>query len=202
MKSVSNSEPAAEVSDRELVARCRAGDEVAFDALVLRHRERAFNIAYPLLLNCEDATEVAQDAFVKVYRTIGEFRGDCEFTTWLYQIVVNLARNKRRWWMRRGRKMTVSMDCPVETPDGEMTAQVAAATDPPDAEVARAEFVRTLEERIANLPTRYREVLLLRNVEDMSYEKIAVVLDCSVGTVKSRIARAREALRQAMAGEL
>lgn len=202
MKSVSNSEPAAEVSDRELVARCRAGDEAAFDALVLRHRERAFNIAYPLLLNCEDATEVAQDAFVKVYRTIGEFRGDCEFTTWLYQIVVNLARNKRRWWMRRGRKMTVSMDCPVETPDGEMTAQVAAATDPPDAEVARAEFVRTLEDRIANLPTRYREVLLLRNVEDMSYQKIAVVLDCSVGTVKSRIARAREALRQAMAGEL
>jgi RNA polymerase sigma-70 factor (ECF subfamily) len=202
VKRVSNSEPAAEVSDRELVARCRAGDEAAFDALVLRHRERAFNIAYPLLLNYEDATEVAQDAFVKVYRSIGGFRGDCEFTTWLYQIVVNLARNKRRWWMRRGRKITVSMDCPVETPDGEMTAQVAAATDPPDAEVARAEFVRTLEERIANLPTRYREVLLLRNVEDMSYEKIAVVLDCSVGAVKSRIARAREALRQAMAGEL
>jgi RNA polymerase sigma-70 factor (ECF subfamily) len=202
VKSVSNSEAAAEVTDRELVARCRAGDEAAFDALVVRHRERAFNIAYPLLLNYEDATEVAQDAFVKVYRSIGGFRGDCEFTTWLYQIVVNLARNKRRWWVRRGRKMTVSMDCPVETPDGEMTAQVAAATDPPDAEVARAEFVRTLEERIANLPTRYREVLLLRNVEDMSYEKIAVVLDCSVGTVKSRIARAREALRQAMAGEL
>ena len=202
MKSVSNSEPAAEVSDRELVARCRAGDEAAFDTLVVRHRERAFNIAYPLLLNYEDATEVAQDAFVKVYRSIGEFRGDCEFTTWLYQIVVNLARNRRRWWMRRGRKMTVSMDCPVETTDGEMTAQVAAATDPPDAEVARAEFVRTLEERIARLPTRYREALLLRNVEDMSYEKIAVVLDCSVGTVKSRIARAREALRQAMADEL
>ena len=202
MKRVSNSEPAAEVSDRELVARCRAGDEAAFDALVLRHRERAFNIAYPLLLNYEDATEVAQDAFVKVYRSIGGFRGDCEFTTWLYQIVVNLARNKRRWWMRRGKRTTVSMDCPVETRDGEMTAQVAAATDPPDAEVARAEFVKTLEERIANLPTRHREVLLLRNVEDMSYEKIAVVLDCSVGTVKSRIARAREALRQAMAGEL
>jgi RNA polymerase sigma-70 factor (ECF subfamily) len=202
VKSVSNSEPAAEVTDRELVARCRAGDEAAFDALVLRHRERAFNIAYPLLLNYEDATEVAQDAFVKVYRNIAEFRGDCEFTTWLYQIVVNLARNKRRWWMRRGKRTTVSMDCPVETRDGEMTAQVAAATDPPDAEVARAEFVRTLEERIANLPTRHREVLLLRNVEDMSYEKIAVVLDCSVGTVKSRIARAREALRQAMAGEL
>ncbi|MGD0650038.1 MAG: sigma-70 family RNA polymerase sigma factor [Verrucomicrobiia bacterium] len=202
MNSVSNSEPAAEVTDRELVARCQAGDEAAFDTLVVRHRERAFNIAYPLLLNYEDATEVAQDAFVKVYRSIGEFRGDCEFTTWLYQIVVNLARNRRRWWMRRGRKTTVSMDCPVETTDGEMTAQVAAATDPPDAEVARAEFVRTLEERIAKLPARYREVLLLRNVEDMSYEKIAVVLDCSVGTVKSRIARAREALRQAMAGEL
>jgi RNA polymerase sigma-70 factor, ECF subfamily len=202
MNRVITPETPAEVTDRELVVRCRAGDEAAFDALVLRHRERAFNIAYSLLLNHEDATEVAQDAFVKVYRSISEFRGDCEFTTWLYQIVVNLARNKRRWWMRRGRKMTVSMDCPVETTDGEMTAQVAVAADPPDAEVARAEFVRTLEERIAGLPTRYREVLLLRNVEDMSYEQIAVVLGCSVGTVKSRIARAREALRQAMAGEL
>jgi RNA polymerase sigma-70 factor (ECF subfamily) len=202
MKRVINSEPAAEIADRELVARCQAGDETAFDTLVLRHRERAFNIAYPLLLDREDATEVAQDAFVKAYRNIGRFRGDCEFTTWLYQIVVNLARNRRRWWMRRGKATTVSMDYAVETRDGELTREVPAATDPPDVEAARSEFVKALDERITGLPTPYREILFLRNVENMSYQEIAVLLHCSVGTVKSRMARAREALREVMTGEL
>lgn len=201
MDRVLKPETAAEVSDRELVARCQAGDESAFDALVLRHRERAFHIAYPLLLNHEDATEVAQDAFVKVYRTIAEFRGDCEFTTWLYQIVVNLARNKSRWWRRRGKSSTISLDCPAEAPEGQMTAHVASAADPPDTEAARAEFLGILEEKMGGLSTPYREVLLLRNVHQMSYEEIARMLHCNVGTVKSRIARAREALRQAMAGE-
>ena len=202
MKGVSNSETAVEVSDRDLVARCRDGDESAFDALVLRHRERACNIAYSVLLSHEDATEVAQDAFVNVYRNIREFRGDCEFTTWLHQIVVNLARNRHRWWKRRGKSATVSLDCPVETSDGLRPAQAAATTDPPDAEAMHAEFLRILEAGMAGLPARYREILLLRNVHEMSYEKIAAVLHCSVGTVKSRMARAREALRQATAGEL
>jgi RNA polymerase sigma-70 factor, ECF subfamily len=202
MPRVIHAEPAEETSDRALVARCQAGDEAAFDALVLRHRERAFNIAYPLLLNHEDATEVAQDAFVNVYRNIGEFRGESEFTTWLYQIVINLARNKRRWWMRRGKKATVSMDCPAETIEGEVARQVAVSTDAPDTDAAQAEFVKRLNEKMTELPAGHREVLLLRTVEDMSYEQIAVMLGCSVGTVKSRIARAREALREAMAGDL
>ncbi len=202
MSRVLHTEPAEKTADRVLVARCHAGDEAAFDMLVLRHRERAFSIAYPLLLNHEDATEVAQDAFVNVYRNIRNFRGDSEFTTWLYQIVTNLARNKRRWWNRRGRKETVSMDCPAETAEGEMTRQAAVTTEAPDVEAARAEFVKTLSEKVAKLAQDQREVLMLRTVEDMRYDEIAVMLGCSVGTVKSRIARAREALRQAMAGEL
>jgi RNA polymerase sigma-70 factor (ECF subfamily) len=184
----------SEATDRELVAQCQAGEEAAFDELVRRHRARAFHIAYPLLANHEDATEVAQDAFVRVYRNIGEFRGDAEFTTWLYQIVVNLARNKRRWWKRRGRQATVSLDDPIE-------GQVAAAADAPDVAAAKAEFVRTLSTKMAELPEKFREVLLLRNVEGMSYEQIAVMLNCSVGTVKSRIARARDQLREAMSEE-
>jgi RNA polymerase sigma-70 factor (ECF subfamily) len=201
MERVENSE-AAVVSDRELVARCRDGDEAAFDTLVQRHQGRAVNVAYQLLRDREDATEVAQDAFVRIYRSINEFRGDCEFTTWLHQIVVNLARNKHRWWKRRGRQATISMDCPVQTPDGEVAVQVAATTDPPDAALIKAEFVEVLGERMGKLPVIFWEVLTLRNVENMSYEQIAVKLKCSVGTVKSRIARAREALRGAMADEL
>ena len=179
----------SEVSDRDLVTRCQAGHDRAFERLVLRHQARAVNVAWRLLGNREDALEVAQDAFVRVYRTLDGFRGDCEFTTWLYRIVVNLAHNKHRWWRRRGRVET-------ETMDG--NRQFAAPTVPPDAAAVQNEFSRQLSEKIAVLPASFREVLVLRNVEGLSYEEIAAVLECSLGTVKSRIARAREALRVLM----
>ena len=188
MASVKPTEP-AEVSDRDLVAHCQGGNARAFDDLVRRHQVRAINVAWQLLGNREDAVEVAQDAFVRIYRSLDGFRGECEFTTWLHQIVVNLAHNKHRWWRRRGRAET-------ETLDGDR--QVAAPTVAPDAAAAQQEFARTLSTRIAALPLAFREVLVLRNVEDLSYEEIAVVLRCSLGTVKSRIARAREALRKSM----
>ena len=201
MERVLNSEPAA-ANDRELVVRCQAGDEGAFDELVRRHQQRALNVAYQVLRNYEDAVEVSQDAFVRVYQNIAAFRGECEFTTWLHQIVVNLARNKHRWWKRRGKEATVSLDCPVDTGTGTMVRQVAAEGQAPDAAAAEAEFIQLLDQKIAALPVAFRTVLVLRNVENLSYEEIAVALCCSVGTVKSRIARAREALRAAMAGEM
>lgn len=191
----------SEVSDRELVAQCRAGDEQAFDTLVRRHQARAFNVAYQLLRDREDATEVAQDAFVRIYRSMDTFRGECEFTTWLHQIVVNLAHNRHRWWHRRGREKMVSIDAALPTGDGAVEVQLPATTPGPDAEVVKAEFVQTLTAKMAALPVGFREVLVLRNVENLSYEEIAVVLKCSIGTVKSRIARARDALRESMQHE-
>ena len=188
-------------SDHELLDRCRAGDEEAFDDLVRRHQQRAFNVAFQVLRDREDATEVAQDAFVRIYRSVDNFRGECEFTTWLHQIVVNLARNRYRWWKRRGRQSGVSLDSPVEMADGESPMQIAASGDTPDVETVKAEFVELLSRRMEELPRKLREVLVLRNVENLSYEQIAIVLDCSIGTVKSRIARAREALRESMRGE-
>jgi RNA polymerase sigma-70 factor (ECF subfamily) len=185
-----------------LVARCQAGEKEAFDTLVLRHQQRALNVAYQLLRNREDAMEVAQDAFVRAYRSIGEFRGDAAFSTWLHRIVVNLARNKLRWWIRRGRETTVSMDQPLELSDGPVESQIASDCAAPDEHVLQREFIGRLSECMGRLPRKFREVLILRNMEELSYEEIAVVLHCSVGTVKSRIARAREALRHAMGREL
>jgi RNA polymerase sigma-70 factor (ECF subfamily) len=198
MQRVLNPEDKAEASDQELLERCRAGDDTAFDDLVLRHQQRAFNVAFQLLRDHEDATEVAQDAFVRIYRSVDGFRGECEFTTWLHQIVVNLARNKHRWWKRRGRQASVSLDSSVETVDGEVPMQIAGNTDPPDVQTVKAEFIELLSRRMNELPHKFREVLVLRNVENLSYEEIAEVLKCSVGTVKSRIARARETLRESM----
>ncbi len=131
MDRVLNPEDKAEASDRELVERWRAGNETAFDDLVLRHQQRALNIAFQVLRNYEDATEVAQDAFVRIYRSMDNFRGECEFTTWLHQIVLNLSRNKHRWWKRRGRQASVSLDTPVETADGEVPLQIAATRTRP-----------------------------------------------------------------------
>ncbi|MEI6084795.1 MAG: sigma-70 family RNA polymerase sigma factor [Verrucomicrobiota bacterium] len=190
-----------EPADRDLVAQCQNSDEAAFDTLVRRHQQRAFNVAYQLLRNREDATEVAQDAFVRIYRNIESFRGECEFTTWLHQIVVNLAHNKHRWWQRRGRALTVSLDAPVETADGSMAGQTPTTGGGPDDEAAKAEFIQTLSAKMAALPVQFREVLVLRNVENLSYEEIAGVMKCTVGTVKSRIARARDALRESLKHE-
>lgn len=178
-----------EDADAELLARCRRGDEEAFDMLVLRHQQRAFNVAYQLLRNREDATEVAQDAFVGIYRNLDRFRGECEFTTWLHQIVMNLARNRYRWWKRRGRQQAVALDDP-------QTAQIAGATTAPDAAAVQNEFVERLSAQMAALPAEFREVLLLRNVENMSYHQMAIALECPVGTIKSRLARARDTLRE------
>jgi RNA polymerase sigma-70 factor, ECF subfamily len=198
MERVIHSDAETAASDQQLLERCRAGDESAFDDLVLRHQQRAFNVAYQLLRDREDATEVAQDAFVRIHRSLNTFHDECEFTTWLHRIVVNLSHNKYRWWKRRGKHASVSLDCPVEVTGGEMPWQVAADTDAPDTQAVKAEFVELLNRRMDELPAKFREVLVLRNVEDMSYEQIAAVLNCSVGTVKSRIARGREALRESM----
>ena len=198
-----DNQPDAEksVTDQELLERCQIGDDTAFDELVRRHQQRAFHVAFQLLRDPEDAAEVAQDAFVRIYRSVNAFRGECEFTTWLHQIVINLARNKHRWWKRRGRHSTVSLDTPLEMADGEAPMQMAASGDAPDVEAVKAEFVERLNRKIAELPRKFREVLVLRNVEGLSYEQIAIALDCSIGTVKSRIARAREALRESMQDE-
>jgi RNA polymerase sigma-70 factor (ECF subfamily) len=198
MDRVVNTKEKDEASDRELLERCRAGDETAFDDLVLRHHQRAFNIAFQVLYDYEDAMEVAQDAFVRIYRSVDNFRWECEFTTWLHQIVVNLARNKYRWWKRRGRQASVSLDNPVKTSDGEMPLQIADNADTPDVQAVKTEFVELLRRRMDELPDNFREVLLLRNVDNLRYEQIADVLNCSIGTVKSRIARAREMLRESM----
>ena len=178
-----------DVSDRDLIERCQAGHDVAFEELVRRHQARAVNVAWRLLGNREDAIEVAQDAFVRIYRKLDGFRGECEFTTWLHQIVVNLAHNKHRWWHRRGRSQSEPLTG---------GRQIAALTDAPDTVAVQNEYGRKLSARMAALPADYRTVLVLRNVEDLSYDEIAAVLQCSLGTVKSRIARARDALRESM----
>ena len=191
------SKPKSGSSDRELLERCRAGEAAAFDVLVDRYAGRAYQIAYGVLGNREDAEEVAQDVFVRVHRALQRFRGDSEFSTWMYRIAVNLARNKYRWNKSRGGNRAISIDAPIEGRDGETSGMDLPENRPgPDEETQLAEFQQNVTEELEKLPPLYREALVLRNIEQMSYEDIATLLGCKLGTIKSRIARAREELRK------
>ncbi len=189
-------------ADKLLVARFKKGDQAAFDEMVLRYWDRIFVMVKQLLGNSEDAEEVTQDAFVRAHRGLENFRGDSAFSTWLYQIATNLARNKYWYWWRRKRDKSISFDQPLTGESDITLADVfPAEVQTPKEETITREFVDRIGECMQMLNTRHREVLVLRNVQNLSYEEIAAILNISVGTVKSRIARARSGLREKMGRE-
>jgi RNA polymerase sigma-70 factor (ECF subfamily) len=182
--------------DRLLVDRFKQGDPSAFDEMVSRYWDRIYAMVNQLLRNSQDAEEVTQDAFIRAHRGLVNFRGESAFSTWLYQIATNLARNRYWYWWRRKRDHTISFDQPVSADNATTLAELIPAEleTPGDATVTQ-EFVNRIAESMEKLSPKHREILILRNVKNLSYEEIAVILGISVGTVKSRIARARESLR-------
>ncbi len=188
--------------DRILVDRFRNGDSAAFEEMVSRHWDRIYGMVHQLLRNQQDAEEVTQDAFIRAHRGLANFRGDSSFSTWLYQIATNLARNRYWYWWRRKRDRTVSFDQPVgednDTPLSEIF--VGESESPGDVTVTQ-ELVDRIAVGMEKLSVKHREILILRNVKNLSYEEIAGILGISVGTVKSRIARARDSLREIIGGD-
>ncbi len=182
--------------DRVLVDRFKNGDQTAFDEMVSRYWDRIYSMVHQLLRNTQDAEEVTQDAFIRAHRGLVNFRGDSAFSTWLYQIATNLARNRYWYWWRRKRDKTISFEQPIGT-DGEGTLAdiIPAEVETPDDITVTQEFVDRIGLAMEKLGAKHREILILRNVKNLSYEEIAEILGISVGTVKSRIARARESLR-------
>jgi RNA polymerase sigma-70 factor (ECF subfamily) len=189
-------------ADKLLLQRFRQGDNRAFDDIVRRYYEPIFRRAFGLLKNHEDAEEVTQDTFLRARRGLEAFRGDSAFSTWLYQIATNLAHNRYWFWWRRGRHAAVSLDATIN-PEAEMTlAEVLPDEEPdPGKKAVTQELVERVEVAMGELSSAHREILTLRNVRDLSYEEIAALLNLSLGTVKSRIARAREALKQVLGGQ-
>lgn len=184
--------------DRELIEKFKAGQQWAFDRLVEKYSGRAYQIAYGVLGSRQDAEEVSQDVFVRIHRALPKFRGDSQFTTWMYRIAMNLARNKYRWNKSRGSQKNLSIDAPIDGSDDPDAKKLDVVEQrmAPDQEVALDEFEQRAMDELKNLPELYREALMLRNVEELSYEEIADLLGCKLGTIKSRIARAREELRK------
>ncbi len=185
------------LTDHELIALIRNGNTEAFEELMERYAGKGYQIAYGILGHRHDAEEVIQDAFVRIFRALPKFRGEAEFSTWMYRIVVNQARNKYRWNRRRGAGVNLSIHQPKEGDSkNELTIDLPDQSKTPDHEMIFKEWKGEIAREIESLPEVNREALILRNVKNMSYERIASVLKCKIGTVKSRIARAREELRK------
>ncbi len=186
--------------DAGLVRRFTAGDEAAFDEIVARHRGRMFAVGLAVLRNHADAEEVAQDTFIRAHRGLARFRGDASLATWLHRIALNLARNRYSYYVRRHRHATVSLDSPLRANERGTFAELAA-TDAagPARDAAAEEFSRLVDACMHRLGDGPRTILVLRNSLNHSYGEIARELGIGVGTVKSRIARARENLRALLA---
>jgi RNA polymerase sigma-70 factor (ECF subfamily) len=186
--------------DRKLVQRVNAGDEAAFNVIVERYRTRIFGLTLGLLHNQGDAEELTQDTFIRAYRGLARFRGDSSLATWLYRIALNLARNRYWYFFRRRRHATLSLDCPLGDDSAATFAdQFASEARDPAQETAADEFTGLIAECMDRLDAAHREILTMRNVLHLSYDEIADSLGLNVGTVKSRIARARERLRAQLA---
>jgi RNA polymerase sigma-70 factor (ECF subfamily) len=182
--------------DRVLVDRFKKGDQSAFDEMVTRYWDRIYAMVNQLLRNQQDAEEVTQDAFIRAHRGLVNFRGESAFSTWLYQIATNLARNRYWYWWRRKRDQSVSIDAPINSENSTTLAElIPAEVETPDDVAVTEEFVRRIGTGMDKLTAKHREILILRNVKNLSYEEISAILGISSGTVKSRIARARESLR-------
>ncbi len=191
------SKSTGQLSDKEIVERFNSGDNSVFSVLADRYLNKAYQIAYGILGNKQDAEEVSQDVFVRIYKALTKFRGDAEFSTWMYRIAVNLAKNKYRWNKSRGSKKNISIQASLGNDEDSFSLEdrISDESPLPDEKVELSEFEQNIMDEIEELPELYREALILRNVEEMSYEDIAKVLGCKLGTIKSRIARAREELK-------
>jgi RNA polymerase sigma-70 factor (ECF subfamily) len=183
-----------EQSDLELVRRAQKNERGAFDLLVLKYQHKVIKLVARLLRDPTEAEDVAQEAFVKAYRALGSFRGDSAFYTWLYRIAVNTARNSIASRQRR------PLDYEVELSESEQNNVAARLKhdDTPEATALSEEIRQTVNEAIGQLPEDLRTAIVLREIEGLSYEEIATAMDCPVGTVRSRIFRAREAIDRAL----
>lgn len=181
------------LSDEELVERTKAGDAAAFEVLVTRYQKAVFNLAYRYTGNREDASDLAQEIFLRAFQSVSGFRQEATFRTWLYQIAINLCRDDRR---RRSGRVSVSLDEVISTDQGEMDRDLEDWSRSPETIVQRRLDSEAIQKLLDELPREYRLAVILRDIEGFTYDEMAVILRCSKGTVRSRLSRGRRLLQK------
>ena len=200
--SISEEEMAARNAERSedlsLVRRCQDGDAEAFGKLVERYQRKVFTIALSMVKNPQDAMDIAQDAFIKVHRYIGNFQGSSSFYTWLYRIVINLCIDHLR---RAGRRANMDFDEKIQNQVDRVdeSAAIASRIDTnPSKNLARRELAERIQEAVDSLPPYHRAVIIMREVEGLSYSEMAKAMKVSKGTIMSRLHHARQKLQRAL----
>ena len=177
-------------SDQQLVERVQAGDKAAFDLLVRKYQHRVLKLVSRFVSDAAEAEDVAQEAFLKAYRALASFRGDSAFYTWLYRIAINTAKNA----LVSSRRRPVDFDLDLQDPEQYDRHARLKEGDTPEGVLLTEEIRSVVEKAMEQLPEDLRTAIVLRELEGLSYEEIAEAMDCPVGTVRSRIFRAREAI--------
>jgi RNA polymerase sigma-70 factor (ECF subfamily) len=179
--------------DRELVARAQRGDKRAFELLLEKYQRKLGRLLSRFIRDPSEVEDVTQEAFIKAYRALPAFRGDSAFYTWLYRIGINTAKN---YLMAMGRRAPTSTEVEAEEAEGFEEGEQLRDINTPESVLLSNEIAQTVNRTIEQLPEELRTAIQLREIEGMSYEDIARVMDCPIGTVRSRIFRAREAIAE------
>ncbi|MDG4867759.1 RNA polymerase sigma factor RpoE [Guyparkeria sp. 1SP6A2] len=188
----------AEETDKALVARAQKGDRRAFDLLVLKYQHRVQRLIARYIRDPEQVQDLAQETFIKAYRALERFRGDSAFYTWIYRIAVNTAKNQLASDARGGYSMSLNSGGSDESDEPMVEPEALRDGATPDALAATEQLKSAIDRAIADLPEDLRTALTLREMEGLSYDEIASVMACPIGTVRSRIFRAREAVEQSI----
>ncbi len=181
------------LDDHLLISRAQNGDRSAFNALIRKHEARAYQYAFRLTRNPEEASDVVADAFVRIFNAIHNFKGQSAFTTWMYRILTNCYLDLRK---KERNKVTTSLEGVLQTDDGDVERQFEDPSATPYEDTERNVRERSIESAVALLPEYQRAMIVMYHAESMTYEEIAAALDLPVGTVKSRLNRARVSLRE------
>lgn len=185
--------------EKLLIVKSKKGDIDAFEELIKSYEKKAYNIAYRIMNNEEDAEDMTQEALVKIYKSIKNFREESTFSTWLYRIVTNVCLDELR---KRKKSETIPLEINTEGDKGTIRFEIGADKETPEDLYELAELRQMILNKINSLKDDYRTVIILRDMQGFSYEEISIILGCSLGTIKSRINRARKALKDKLRLEL
>ncbi len=189
-------------ADHEFIERLKRGEAAAFEDLVAERSGEIYGLLFRLTENGEEARDLTQETFLRAFLNIDRFRGEADIRTWIYRIAINQARNRSRWWRRRRRDATVSLDATHGESNQSLIGTLAEPSQNPEQQTLAREREMALRSALQRLALAYRETVILRDIEGFTYEEIAATLGINVGTVKSRLARGRQELRKKLEGSL
>lgn len=189
-------------AEAEFIERLKRGEAPAFEQLVAERSGEIYGLLFRMTENSEEARDLTQETFLRAFQSIGGFRGEADLRTWIYRIAINQARNRWRWWRRRSRETTVSLDATQGQSGQKVGDTLAESAENPEQQTLAHERESALRAALQRVRRSYREAVVLRDIEGFSYEEIATTLAINIGTVKSRLARGRQELREKLEGSL